>query len=129
MSTHPWRECEFTLTAERDYPNPYADVEVWADCTLHRPAFWDGGRVWKIRFVAPGVSGRWTWRSFSSVADAGLGRQSGEIICSAESYVDHRFVLNPRTGEVVQQGMRTADDGEIPDEGGAPRVYICHDKT
>ena len=59
MHAHPWRECEITLTAERDYPNPYTDVEVWAEFThdaglvLRRPAFWDGGRTWRIRFASP----------------------------------------------------------------------------
>ena len=33
MAIYPWREYEITLTAEGDYPNPYTDVEVWADFT------------------------------------------------------------------------------------------------
>src|SRR5207237_9353015 len=85
MVAYPWREIEITLTAERDYPDPYTDVEVWADfthereITLRRPAFWDGGRTWKIRFASPVAAGRWTWRSFSSVEDGGLAGQSGEL--------------------------------------------------
>jgi hypothetical protein len=45
VRVHPWREYEMTLTAERDYPQPYTDVEVWAEfthdtgATLRRPAF------------------------------------------------------------------------------------------
>ncbi|UCD53044.1 MAG: DUF5060 domain-containing protein, partial [Phycisphaerales bacterium] len=78
MLAYPWRECEIRLAAECDYPNPYTDVKVWAEfthdtgITLRRPAFWDGGRAWKIRFASPLTEGRWTWRSFSSVSDAGL---------------------------------------------------------
>ncbi len=51
MLAYPWREIELTLTAERDYPNPYTNVEVWAEFThdsgiaLRRLAFWDGGRA------------------------------------------------------------------------------------
>jgi hypothetical protein len=93
---HPWRECEMTLTAEHDYPRPYADVEVWAEfnheggAALRRPAFWDGGRTWKIRFASPVAAGRWTWRSFSSISDAGLAGQAGELVC-APLPSEHRF--------------------------------------
>jgi Protein of unknown function (DUF4038)/Domain of unknown function (DUF5060) len=84
MQIAPWREAEITLAAERDEPNPYTDVEVWADfthdsgLTLRRPAFWDGGRTWKIRFTAPIAGGRWAWRSSCSTGDSGLV-QSGEL--------------------------------------------------
>jgi hypothetical protein len=97
MLAHPWREVEIALTAERDYPRPYTDVEVWAECThdtgvtLRRPAFWDGGRTWKIRFASPLADGRWTWRSFSSVADAGLAGRAGELVCEVGPPTNHRF--------------------------------------
>jgi len=58
MLAQPWREIEITLTAENDYPSPYTNVDVWAEftldagITLRRPAFWDGGRVWKPVIVA-----------------------------------------------------------------------------
>ena len=69
ITAQPWREVELTLTAAQDSPNGYTDVDVWADFThddgavLRRPAFWDGGRTWKIRFASPLADGRWTWRS------------------------------------------------------------------
>jgi hypothetical protein len=97
MLVHPWREAELTLTSERDYPNGYTNVDVWAEftrdsgATLRRPAFWDGGRAWKIRFASPVAQGRWAWRSFSSVADAGLAGQSGELVCAVGPPSDHRF--------------------------------------
>lgn len=97
MFVHPWRECELTLTAEQEHANPYADVEVWAEFThaggrtLRRPAFWDGGRTWKIRFASPGLEGRWSWRTASNVADAGLGGRSGELVCAAGEPADHSF--------------------------------------
>jgi hypothetical protein len=96
MLAHPWREQEITLTAERDYPDPYTDVEVWADfahdsgATMRREAFWDGGRAWRLRFAAP-IAGRWTWRSACSVEDAGLGGQSGQLACEAGPPSQHRF--------------------------------------
>ncbi len=97
QQVYPWRECEFTLTAERNYPNPYTDVEVWAEfshgtgLTMRRPAFWDGGQTWKLRFASPMATGRWTWRSFCSNEDAGLAGQVGEFVCEAGPLTQHRF--------------------------------------
>lgn len=97
MYAHPWREHEITLTAEREYSQPYVDVEVWADFThsngasLRRPAFWDGGRTWKIRFASPLAEGRWRWHSFCSVVDSGLAEQAGELTCQADPSAAHRF--------------------------------------
>ncbi|MFJ9376510.1 DUF4038 domain-containing protein [Streptomyces sp. NPDC101455] len=82
----PWRQTEFTLTGARDHGDPYTDIDVWAEFThesgtvLRRPAFWDGGRVWKVRFASPEADGRWTWRSGSSVADEGLSGQGGTLV-------------------------------------------------
>jgi hypothetical protein len=97
MVAYPWREVELTLTAERDYPNPYTDVEVWAEfahtsgATIRRPAFWDGGRAWAVRFASPLAEGRWTWRSFCSADDAGLSGHSGELACEAAPAGGTRF--------------------------------------
>ena len=83
LDVRPWREIQIELTAEASYAAPYADVEVWADFTcgddvLRRPAFWDGGDTWKVRF-APTRPGRWTWRSDSIVDDSGLAGRSGAL--------------------------------------------------
>jgi Protein of unknown function (DUF4038)/Domain of unknown function (DUF5060) len=83
---YPWQEIELTLTAEESHAYPYTKVEVWADfvheggTVLRRPAFWDGGNVWKIRFAAT-LEGAWSWKTFANVADAGLTGQSGELSC------------------------------------------------
>lgn len=80
-----WREVEITLTATGVYANPYADVDVWVEFTHHRgitlrrPAFWDGGATWKVRFASPESSGTWHWRSMASVDDAGLVGRSGTL--------------------------------------------------
>lgn len=92
-----WREHELTLTAGRDFAQPYTEVEVWADFThaggtvLRRPAFWDGGRTWRLRFASPGLPGRWSWVSHTSIADSGLGNQSGEVEVIATPADAHRF--------------------------------------
>ncbi len=97
ITAQPWREVEITLTAAQDSPNGYTDVEVWADFThddgavLRRPAFWDGGRTWRIRFAAPRADGRWTWRSDCSADDAGLAGQTGVVACAASGESANRF--------------------------------------
>jgi hypothetical protein len=97
MFAYPWREIEMTLTAERSYPNPYIDVDAWAEfshdtgAVLRRPAFWDGGSSWKIRFASPRAEGRWAWRSFCSAADTGLAGQSGQLVCEPGPTADHPF--------------------------------------
>lgn len=82
---HPWRAVELTFTSERVYTNPYTDVEVFvhfhheSGVELVRPAFWDGGGVWKVRFASPLTGGRWTWRSASAPRDPGLDGQQGTL--------------------------------------------------
>jgi hypothetical protein len=74
---HVWELQEITLASARDYANPYTEVECWIE--LEGPAFkrrvygfWDGGRTFKVRFVATGP-GDWSWRVASNQpADAGL---------------------------------------------------------
>jgi len=74
---HVWETQEITLAAARDYANPYVDVECWID--LEGPdfkrrvyGFWDGGRAFKVRFVAT-QPGEWSWRVSSNQRDdAGL---------------------------------------------------------
>ena len=36
--------------------------ENTAGRTIVRPAFWDGGRTWRVRFASPQPSGTWHWR-------------------------------------------------------------------
>jgi hypothetical protein len=73
--------------AENAYGNGYSEAEVWAEfrnqdgATLKRPAFWDGGKVWKIRFAPPDSSGKWTYQTFcSNEADHGLHGQYGRLV-------------------------------------------------
>ena len=96
-SVQPWREVELTLTATHPYANPYTDVDVWVDFMhstghiLRRPAFWDGGQTWKVRFASPSANGTWSWQSLASVVDAGLVGQSGTITCVPGDDTAHRF--------------------------------------
>ena len=79
-----WQTQEVTFEAGRDYANPYVDVEVWIE--LAGPGFkrrvygfWDGGRTFKVRFVAT-APGDWSWRSGSNrTDDAGLNGGGGSF--------------------------------------------------
>ncbi|MBZ2197868.1 apiosidase-like domain-containing protein [Occultella gossypii] len=64
-----WREVELELRLDGRWTNAYTDVDVFAEFRhesgelLIRPAFWDGGNSWRVRFAAPGTTGTWTWRA------------------------------------------------------------------
>jgi hypothetical protein len=61
-----WREVEIALTGPT-LANPYLELDVVVDFvhesgeTLTRPAFWDGGRSWRVRFASTRADGSWTW--------------------------------------------------------------------
>ena len=104
-----WTTHEIVLTAQARYENPYTDVSVWAlfvnqkGDSLKRPAFWDGHKVWRIRFAAPDANGEWTWKSFSSNAtDTGLHGQTGH------------FTSTPYKGKnkLVQNGLLKISPGQ-----------------
>jgi hypothetical protein len=82
-TVHVWQKVEITLHSEKDYDNPYTQVEVWVD--LKGPGFekrcygfWDGGDVFRVRVLAV-ASGLWKWSSGSNQSDLGLNDKSGEF--------------------------------------------------
>jgi hypothetical protein len=86
----PWRTAEFAIESDRDRDDPYADVEVVATFTgpggeeIRRPAFWDGGRTWRVRF-APTRPGIWRYETASSDAgDRGLNGRQGDLTCGSD---------------------------------------------
>ena len=96
-----WQMIELEFTADQDYENPYTEVEMWADfehedgMQLRRPAFWDGGRSFKVRFASPLEVGKWAWTTSANVADDGLRNQSGILEASEAtgetSFQQHGF--------------------------------------
>lgn len=92
-----WGEIEITLTGEKAYERPYVEVEVWVDFThetnrwIRRPAFWDGGSTWKVRFASPLGSGTWRWRSEANVADPGLVGRTGTLEAAGPRNQEDRF--------------------------------------
>jgi len=93
-----WQEVELSLTAVNTYTNPYTDVDVHAVFSgpdgreLRRPAFWDGGQNWKVRFASPLADGVWEWQSFASdSSDSGLHGQKGKL--RSASYIGDNQLL------------------------------------
>ncbi len=98
LDARPWREVEITLEADASVSNPYTEVEAWADFrhesgrTLRRPAFWDGGRTWRIRFAPPEPAGTWTWESGANAAGQALAGRAGRIRVEPPAQPEeHRF--------------------------------------
>lgn len=101
---------EITLKSSTTHKNPYTDVEVWANFinskndTLKRPAFWDGGNTWKIRFAPTDINGIWSWTSFcDNQNDKGLHGKSGSLISTpnAESIIP---MLNSKSNQLIKNG-------------------------
>lgn len=85
MEVAQWTTCELKFESQKEYANPYTDVDVWARFvnekgdTLIRPAFWDGGNVWKVRFTPPDAGQKWSWTSHASTDDDGLSGKTGTL--------------------------------------------------
>lgn len=78
---HVWERLDIVLEAQREYRNPYMEVDVWVD--LEGPGFskrvygfWDGGATFKVRVLANNP-GEWSWTSGSNQDDAGLNGIKG----------------------------------------------------
>jgi hypothetical protein len=78
-----WTRVELAFRSEREYDDPYLDVDVVATFRSSSGeerevlGFWDGEDTWRVRF-APAVEGTWTWRTAcSDPDDGGLHGQEG----------------------------------------------------
>ena len=97
-SAHVWELQEIELRSARAYANPYADVECWIELTgpgfsSRVYGFWDGGDVFRVRFVAT-TPGAWRWTSGSNQpADPGLNGRTGTFI--ARDWTETENQQNP----------------------------------
>jgi hypothetical protein len=90
-TVHQWQAVEIELTSSVTYADPFQDVDVTATFrkpngrTIIRPAFWDGGRIWKVRF-APPQTGLWTMTtSATGTRNGGLNHVTRTVQCDAYS--------------------------------------------
>ena len=87
-----WVAAEIEFTSEKDYADPVYTVDMDAifynestGTVLTVPAFWDGGRVWKVRFALTEV-GKWNFYTrCTDAANAGLHHRAGSVSCKAYS--------------------------------------------
>lgn len=84
--TEKWVACEIEFTSEKDYDDPVFTVDTdvvfyneSAKIALTIPAFWDGGRSWKVRF-APTATGDWQfYTKCSDTENKGLHHRGGTV--------------------------------------------------
>jgi len=102
-----WHKYELIFNSSADYENPVQEVRSM-EVTFTSPtgiaktinAFWDGGRIWKTRFL-PGETGTWYFAtSCSDAKNTGLNGQKGSFICkqvkeTKDIYI-HGPVVNPQ---------------------------------
>lgn len=86
-----WQAIEIELKSSVNYGDPFQDVDVTATFTkpgskpITRPAFWDGGTTWKIRF-APPEAGLWTMTTSATDAkNSGLHGVTRIVQCDPYS--------------------------------------------
>jgi len=112
-----WERYEHAFESLIAYANPLQDVtlKVLFTSPLGETSeiygFWDGGRVWRVRF-SPDQPGRWTFRTTcSDAANMGLNEQSGEFLCTSalgQSRFDHHGPVRVASdGQHLEHADRT----------------------
>ena len=108
IDVEQWSTHEITLNAESSFKNAYTDVEVWLQFindrgdSLVRPAFWDGGSVWKVRFAPPDSGRIWSWTSYASTNDDGLAGKTEDV----------RSVANKTSNQLLKRGLLRMSQGK-----------------
>ena len=84
-----WGRFEQSFKSGVTYENPFQQCTL--KVTFVSPlgetnlvyGFWDGGKIWRVRF-SPDQPGRWTYRTeCSDIANVRLNAQTGEFLCSS----------------------------------------------
>lgn len=119
----PWQVVELSFESAHEHSDPYSDVDASVTLTgptgarIRRPAFWDGGRTWRARFVPP-TPGTWRYQvSSQDRSDAGLNRPAGEIVCHGAADGGHEAA---RTGFL----RASADRHNLERADGTPFFWL-----
>ncbi|MBE7092156.1 MAG: DUF4038 domain-containing protein [Clostridiales bacterium] len=86
-SARTWIANEVVLKSSKEYKDPFNDVDVDlvltnGNVTYTIPGFWDGGTVWRVRFVCP-TEGTWTYTTqCTDKSNTGLHNQKSTIECT-----------------------------------------------
>lgn len=88
-SVPKWSRFEQSFLSSVEYANPVQQTTLSVEFTSPAGAkakaygFWDGGRVWKVRFL-PNQTGNWSFKTVcSDAANSGLNNQTGGFDCTA----------------------------------------------
>lgn len=90
LNTETWRVVEQTFTSEKNYGDPFNDVDLNLILAGNGykyviPCFWDGGNIWKARFVCPSA-GEWYFRTECTDGEnASLNGRTGKVVCNEYS--------------------------------------------
>ncbi len=82
-----WIANELTIISSKTYKDAFNDVDVDlvltnGNVTYTIPGFWDGGNVWRVRFVCTSA-GEWTYTTkCTDTTNTGLHNQTGKITCT-----------------------------------------------
>ena len=90
--TEKWVACEIEFESSKEYENTVYTVDTdvifynkTSGTALKVPAFWDGGKVWKVRF-APTEVGEWSFYTVcTDTANSGLHHRGGSVTCKEYS--------------------------------------------
>lgn len=101
-----WQKYELIFSSNLFYDNPVQDLQQM-EVTFISPTgneltingFWDGGKIWKARFM-PWETGTWTFiTKCSDVKNTGLNSQKGSFLCKNNSdrkdIYKHGPIINP----------------------------------
>ncbi len=85
ITTQQNEVAEISFLSSKDYSDPFTEIELDVIFTgkdgkqVRIPAFWDGDRVWKVRFSSP-VTGGYSYRTAcSDRKNQGLHNQKGNL--------------------------------------------------
>ena len=121
LSAETWRAIELSFESGKTYADPFNDVTL--DLLLYGggrlytvPGFWDGGNMWRVRFVCP-AAGTWQCRTVcSDEANDALHGRTAQVACAAY------------TGDldIYKHGFVTTRYGEkyLTYEDGTPFYYL-----
>jgi len=92
--TPKWGRFEQRFKSAISYTNPIQEAGLTVlfisplGETNRVPGFWDGGKVWRVRF-SPSLPGRWTYQTIcSDPGNRGLHNQTGRFLCTSALKID-----------------------------------------
>ncbi len=123
---------ELTFTATREYVDPFNEVTLNVDFTepggheLRVPAFWAGGKVWKVRYASP-VAGTRRFRSVCSVAtEVGLHNVEGKLEVKQYAGTNPVYLHGPLRVAFDRRHLEHADGTPFFWLGDTWWMGLCH---